>query len=59
MATSGKQVLLPIWHDVSRDEVVSYSPSRADKLALRTADYGIRQIADEIAAAVTGGAEPD
>lgn len=54
MAVSGKQVLLPIWHDVTKDEVVGYSPSLADKVALRTADYGIREIAEEIAAVTRG-----
>jgi hypothetical protein len=48
MAVSGKQVLLPLWHDVSKDEVVSYSPSLADRVALRTSDYTIEEIATEI-----------
>lgn len=52
MSVSNRQVLLPIWHDISRDEVVSQSPSLADKVALRTADYGIIEIADEIAAVI-------
>ncbi len=52
MAVSGRQVLLPLWHRVSKDEVVSYSPSLADKVALRTADNTIEEIADEIAAVV-------
>ena len=50
MAFSGRQVLLPLWHGVSKDEVVSYSPSLADRVALRTADSTIEEIADEIAA---------
>lgn len=54
MAVNHRQVLLPIWHEISRDEVVSQSPSLADKLALRTADYGIDEIADEIAAVIAG-----
>lgn len=54
MATSGRQVLLPLWHGVSKDEVVNYSPSLADKVALRTADSTIDEIADEIAAVVRG-----
>ena len=52
MAVSGRQVLLPLWHGVSNDEVVSDSPSLADKVALRTADCTIQEIADEIAAVV-------
>jgi hypothetical protein len=33
---------------------VIQSPSLADKVALRTADYSIAEIADEIAAVVSG-----
>lgn len=54
MAVSGKQVLLPLWHNISKDEVIRASPSLADKVALRTADYAIDEIAEEIAAVVTG-----
>jgi hypothetical protein len=52
MATSGKQALLPLWHGVSKDEVLRQSPSLADKVALRTSDYTIEEIADEISAVV-------
>ena len=55
MAVSGRQVLLPLWHGVSKDEVVSYSPSLADRVALRTADSTIEEIADELAAVVLPG----
>lgn len=54
MSVSGRQVLLPVWHNISRDEVVAASPSLADKVALRTSDYGVDEIADEIASVVTG-----
>ncbi len=43
MAVSGKQVLLPLWHEVSKDQVVGYSPSLADRVALRTSDYTIEE----------------
>jgi hypothetical protein len=48
MAASGKQVLLPLWHGISKDEVVAASPSLADKVALRTSDYTIEEIATQI-----------
>jgi|SRR5208282_4538647 len=32
----GGKVILPIWHKVTRDEVVSFSPTLADKLAIET-----------------------
>jgi hypothetical protein len=55
MAISSRQVLLPLWHGVSKDEVVRQSPSLADKVALRTSDYTI----DEIAAEITSVVRPD
>lgn len=57
MSVSGKQVLLPLWHNISKDEVISASPSLADKVALSTADYSISEIASEIAAVVRGPQE--
>jgi hypothetical protein len=55
MAVNDRQVLLPIWHEISKDEVVSHSPSLADRVALRTADYGIDEIADEVASVILDG----
>ena len=52
LAVSGKQVLLPLWHEISKDEVMRHSPSLADKIALRTSDSTIDEIADQIAAVV-------
>ena len=52
MTVSGKQVLLPLWHGVSKDEVIGHSPSLADRVALRTSDYTIEDIAAEITAVV-------
>ncbi|MCY4437546.1 MAG: DUF1883 domain-containing protein [Chloroflexi bacterium] len=45
----GNQVLLPIWHNISKDAVVEYSPSLADKIARSTATHTIEEIATEIA----------
>jgi hypothetical protein len=45
---SGEQVVLPIWHDITKQEVINYSPSLADKLARNTAINTIAEIADEI-----------
>jgi hypothetical protein len=55
MAVSGAQVLLPLWHGVSKDEVMRQSPSLADKVALRTSDYTIDEIAKEITSVVRPG----
>lgn len=47
-AVSGEQVLLPIWHNVSKREVMGYSPSLADRLARSTATHTVEEIAAEI-----------
>ena len=48
-AVSGQQVVLPIWHEITKQEVIDYSPSLADKLARNTATYTIEEISEEIA----------
>jgi hypothetical protein len=47
-AVGGDQVILPIWHNISKQEVISFSPSLADKLARSTATHTVQEIADEI-----------
>ncbi|ANI91107.1 DUF1883 domain-containing protein [Dietzia timorensis] len=49
---AGEQTMLPIWHEVTADDVRGYSPSLADKLALNTAEVDIDEIAEQIAAAI-------
>jgi hypothetical protein len=46
---SGEQVLLPIWHNITKQQVVDFSPSLADKVARSTATHTIDEIALEIA----------
>ncbi|MEJ7809743.1 MAG: toll/interleukin-1 receptor domain-containing protein [Gemmatimonadaceae bacterium] len=51
-AVSGEQVLLPIWHNITKQQVLEYSPSLADKLARSTALHTIEEIANEIAGVI-------
>jgi hypothetical protein len=46
---AGEQSLLPIWHNLSAEDVRRYSPSLADKVAMSTSDYSIEEIAQQIA----------
>ncbi len=55
-SVEGDQRILPIWHDITKDEVVSYSPSLADKIARNTTTQTVDEIADEIIEAVLGEA---
>lgn len=45
---NGEKVILPIWHKISKNEVLKYSPIIADMLALNTASLTIEEIANEI-----------
>jgi len=46
---SGEQILLPIWHNITKQQVVDFSPSLADKVARSTATHTVDEIAAEIA----------
>jgi hypothetical protein len=45
---NGLKVILPIWHKVSKDEVQNFSLSLADKVALNSSIYSIKEIAEEL-----------
>lgn len=53
-AVTGEQVLLPIWHKLSKQEVIAFSPSLADRLARNTAIHTTEEIAAEIAELIKG-----
>ncbi len=48
-AVTGDQVLLPIWHGISKQEVIDYSPSLANRVARNTTNNTVNEIAAEIA----------
>ena len=45
---SGLQVLLPVWHNVTKHEVMEYSPSLADRVARSTETHTVEEISAEI-----------
>ena len=46
---TGEQVILPLWHEITKQQVIDHSPSLADKVARSTSDFTIEEIALEIA----------
>ena len=46
---TGEQVILPLWHRITKEEVIKQSPPLADKVARNTGDATIDEIALEIA----------
>lgn len=46
------KVILPIWHNVTKDQIISFSPPLADKLALKTSDHSIKEIGLKVLAVI-------
>lgn len=51
----GEKVILPVWHQISREEIMRHSPSLADKRAVPT-DTGLGRVVSEILDVVVKGA---
>ena len=51
---AGGKVILPLWHKVSKDQVLKYSPTLADKMALNTAMFTIAELASKLGDAING-----
>jgi len=56
-SVGAEQVLLPLWHKITKAEVMAQSPSLADKVARSTTDSTLDEIAAEIAEIVHGAAD--
>lgn len=52
-SVGGKQQLLPIWHNITKKEIMDYCPSILDKIARSTTEFTVEEIADEIADVIT------
>ncbi len=44
----GKKIILPIWHNISKEQVLKFSPILADKLALNTSVHTIDYIVNSL-----------
>lgn len=44
----GRKVVLPIWHKVSKDEVMAFSPPMADKVAINTAISSLSEVVAQL-----------
>lgn len=48
-AEQGNKVLLPIWHKITKDDIIEKAPSLVGRFALNTANSTIEEIAEAIA----------
>lgn len=44
----GHKVILPIWHKITKDDVLKFSPTLADKMALNTTTHTIEDIVSQL-----------
>lgn len=51
----GGKIVLPIWHDITKAEVMAYSPTLAGKMAMLTAIMAPGEIADALVAVLDAG----
>ena len=52
---TGRQMILPVWHDITKEEVLEFSPSLANIAAADSQRQSIDQIADEIVTRISAG----
>jgi hypothetical protein len=52
-----QQIILPIWHELTHEDVAARSPSLANKVALSTAKHSVEEIATQIADVIGGPSE--
>lgn len=50
-----EKMLLPIWHNLKKNEVMAYSPIIASKLAMTTATMTPQEIAEELCKMLNDG----
>ncbi len=51
---NGHIMILPIWHKVSKNEVLDFSPTLADKVALNSSINSVEEIAAQLAEVING-----
>ena len=54
---TGEQVILPLWHEITKQQVIDQSHSLADKVARSTSDFTVEEIAREIAEVIEASSE--
>lgn len=52
-----RKLILPVWHNVTHEDVLEYSPMLADKLALDTGKMSLDEIAEALAEVLPGLAD--
>ncbi|MGH3090331.1 MAG: TIR domain-containing protein [Rubrobacteraceae bacterium] len=54
-----RKLILPVWHNVTHEDVLEYSPVLADKVALDTGKMSLEEIAEALAEVLPGLADKE
>jgi hypothetical protein len=49
VGTCGRKVILPIWHKITKDDLLTYGPPLADRVAVVTQGKNVRFVASALA----------
>jgi formylglycine-generating enzyme required for sulfatase activity len=55
---SGEKVILPVWHNITADQVREYSPTLADRVAV-SSDRGLEHVVQELLRVIKPTPEPE
>ena len=56
--TTGERIILPIWHRITKNEIIEQAPGLADIVALNSSTQSMEEIVGEIVEKVGGGESP-
>lgn len=48
----GEKVILPIWHNITKDQILKFSPTLVDKVALNSSLLSVQEISEKVSDAV-------
>jgi hypothetical protein len=54
---SGEKVILPVWHNITAEQVRKYSPTLADRVAV-SSDRGLEHVVEELLRVIRPASEP-
>ena len=55
--SKGDKIVLPIWHNISADQIREFSPILADRIAI-SSDIGLKQIVEKLLLAINSVSKP-
>lgn len=55
--TNGEKVILPVWYNIGKEEIIEYSPPLADKVGIPADEENVSEVAQELYTAIMEDAQ--